>query len=271
MRAWVAPSGKLYKLGNDQSHSDFVVENGELFDLSDEKLSSYLSNDLSNPFQDSDGLMFEGLNKGWMRVQFDGQFALFHVAKRISNKKLADRIYDFVVTSRIKMPKTCEIGIVKGEDTVFEGTYEEFLSSHLFENFDRLVNLVEGFDKSEPWGHAYWYNWKTGKLIDIGMESHWDHVWENPKTFGLSDYQRDRLLDPDERIDFDLLDKHGWVQFHDYQKMLSIFVGKGLSNQRMNDIVYDILSLVKPARKAIEVHSDIRIFEFGFTDSPVWL
>lgn len=268
MRAWVAPSGKLHKLGDDQSHSDFVVENGELFDLSDEKISSYLSNNLSNPYQDSDGLMFEGLNKGWMRVQFDGQFALFHAAKRISNKKLADRIYDFIVTSRLKMPKTCEIGIIKGEETIFEGTYKEFLSSHLFESFNQLV---EGFDTSEPWGHAYWYNWKTGKLIDIGMESHWDYVWEHPKTFGLSDDARKSLFDPDARIDFDLLDKYGWVQAHDYQKMLCIFVGKGFSNNKINDIAFDVVKLVSPKRKKLEVHSDIRIFELGFTDAPEWL
>lgn len=268
MRAWVAPSGKLYKLGDDQSHSDFVIENSELFGLDDEGLLGFMGGTLEKPWQDSDGLMYVGLNKGWMRVQADSQFALFHVAKRVSNKKLADRIYDFIVTSRLKIPKTCDIGIIKGEETVFEGTYEEFLSSHLFESFNQLV---EGFDKSEPWGHAYWYNWKTGKMIDIGMESHWDYVWENPKVFGLTDQQRDRLLDPDLRIDFDLIDKHGWAQFHDYQKMLSIIIAEGLSKQRINDIVFDILAAVKPKKKNIEVSSGIKSFDLGFTDIPEWL
>lgn len=123
--------------------------------------------------------------------------------------------------------------------------------------FSSLCLLVE----NGVWGDAFWYNWKTGKVFSVPHDStHGECLRMYGEEFGLrGDFRHgERYL---------IVLASGWAAVHNYSRLLMIEVGKNVSDQKVNDIVFDVLVKIGDASKPVEIHRGSEIIEFGDVNS----
>lgn len=239
------------------THDDLIRECSDFFGISRSE------EDLDSMYQ----IVFD---KGWIRVSNDFGFCVFCFNNSIPIKKAVNAIHNFLTDHRYA--KNSKIEIYQGNYTtsgsdyenIYKGTFVEFSSSELFESFNFLCRLVEGWQPS--WGIAYWFNRKTGEMLKVPKDQvHTEYVALNREKFGNVDTVEDWHW-------FNKIMDMGWVKIHDYPKVLSIEVNKRIGKSAMNDVVYDVISRLAPhPRKGIQVfNGGDEDHEYGWTDNVVY-
>ena len=143
---------------------------------------------------------------------------------------------------------------------------EDFLKNEdVYESFDALCRLAEGW--KPDWGIAYWFNRKTGEMLKVPKDQvHTEYVALNREKFGNVDTIEDWHW-------FGKVMDMGWVQVHEYPKVISIDISnRRIGKSAMNDVVYDVISILAPhPRKEIRVfNGGAEDHDYGWTDNVVY-